>query len=205
MAILNTTNNSNPALLRVEGNGETEQKKEKSVSFQFVPCVQEHIHLSDIQDDERERAWHTSLDFDRIQNENRETLDRMAQGEYTNSSEYCSRGLVTSIGRKICEKHRTDALEEVLEYQLLHQEDGVDPERLAEAYSKCTIHSARIARLMARIDTDFIDSVEMFGGCKNHKPEMAELSILETLEMYLCYMFENFKFSVSQCLIEWYD
>lgn len=208
MAILASMNNHSSLVVAdaPPKNERTTLKKKKSVSFQLIPRVRKYIHRSEIEEHEKSLAWYTESDLERIQKESQETVQRMAEGENTNSEEYCARGLEnkTSLGARIYEKHRVDALEEVLEYQFFHQDSGVDPDRLAQAYSEYTAHSMRMARLMARIDADFKD--EIIEESTEEIPEPQVISMMDT-DYPCCYWFDTdvLNYSIIQFMIECYE
>jgi hypothetical protein len=125
--------------------------------------VYEYIHVEDFSDREKAQTWHSKTDLKNIKRDNEVTIRRMIAGVCF-GNDYCPRGLEhrTSMGARVREKHRRDAVSAVLEYQSLLWEAGVESnnndQNLARVYSHHTDHSARVAHLMAVIDEQNIKS-----------------------------------------------
>jgi hypothetical protein len=133
------------------------KKRRSCVSFDKKVLLQPYLHVNDLLDDEIDNAWYSRTELSETKSECRHTINSMIAG-YCHEEEdtvYCSRGLErrTPACQKLRQQTKFDAWDVVLDEQDRQRRAGVsDTESLAQGYSACTSHSAKIAHLMAVSD-----------------------------------------------------
>jgi hypothetical protein len=138
-------------------------KDKKIVSFDREVVLRTHLHVNDYTDEEIRLTWYSQdEDLAATIAECKHTIKLMKAGKWhEGNSTFCSRGLEyrTSGGApRLRQQHKCAAWDAVeAEQQRQRRAGGVfDKEVLAQVYIACTDHCARVARVIAINDAEFV-------------------------------------------------